>query len=362
MKGMTHFLVGVAIASFVSAAVEATMIEHSFILLLGGVFGILPDTLDFRFARYFEHHDVEASPGETELDPRRVVDAIAEGIETAWREKRTVKVKLHSIKVGSDAWRQYTVRLDDQAGKVTCRIGPLVTTGQVPHPGTEPKGNMYAERAIRAPLRHTYSAETTIDIWHGNDYAFVPQEENVRVDFIPWHRRWSHSLTLGLLLAPLGFLFYGLSSMGLWAAVIIAGAFWGHVIVDQLGMLGSNLFYPFTKRRARGMYLTSSGDKLDNLYTNLLAVSAIFFNFNAALPKPAFIPWPAGLWVDDLAWPGGYLVSLAVYWGLYLIPPMIVIGLLYRWYNRRAEGGEAMTKEALEQADIISETEDPSGG
>lgn len=59
MKGLTHFLVGIAVATCFGTAMRASMAEASFILILGGMFGILSDTLDFRFARYIEKHDYE---------------------------------------------------------------------------------------------------------------------------------------------------------------------------------------------------------------------------------------------------------------------------------------------------------------
>ena len=66
MKGITHFISGVAVATFFPQAVQAAAQDLSFILVLGGIGGILPDTLDFKLARYFERVDVKRNiaPGE----------------------------------------------------------------------------------------------------------------------------------------------------------------------------------------------------------------------------------------------------------------------------------------------------------
>jgi len=35
---------------------------QSLYFLLGGIFGLLPDTLDFKFYRFFIKHDIEVAP------------------------------------------------------------------------------------------------------------------------------------------------------------------------------------------------------------------------------------------------------------------------------------------------------------
>ena len=65
MKGISHFLAGVAAATFVPGVVESAA-QGSYLIVLGGFFGLLPDTLDFKFARYFEHHvNIDPDPGES---------------------------------------------------------------------------------------------------------------------------------------------------------------------------------------------------------------------------------------------------------------------------------------------------------
>ena len=62
MKGLTHFISGVAMGSFIPAAVRMAnnKIDNSLILGLGGLFGIMPDTLDFQVGQFFSQADYDA--------------------------------------------------------------------------------------------------------------------------------------------------------------------------------------------------------------------------------------------------------------------------------------------------------------
>jgi membrane-bound metal-dependent hydrolase YbcI (DUF457 family) len=84
---------------------------------------------------------------------------------------------------------------------------------------------------------------------------------------LPWHRRWSHSL---LLAAAAGCLL-GLLADWQMGAVVTTG--WGiHILEDQLGYMGSNLFWPLTRRRQAGLRCFHSGDAPSNVLTIWLAL------------------------------------------------------------------------------------------
>ena len=53
MKGIAHFITGVALATFFPEVVQSGA-QGSLLPMLGGIAGILPDTLDFKFARYLK--------------------------------------------------------------------------------------------------------------------------------------------------------------------------------------------------------------------------------------------------------------------------------------------------------------------
>jgi hypothetical protein len=51
VKGIAHFITGIAIATFFPEVARAGALG-SLLPVLGGIAGILPDTLDFKFGRY----------------------------------------------------------------------------------------------------------------------------------------------------------------------------------------------------------------------------------------------------------------------------------------------------------------------
>ena len=358
MKGLTHYIVGVAMATFFINAVQMTLIDKSWILLLGGIFGILPDFMDFRFARYLIVHDYEVTPGHKELNPRVVAETITKAIDQAGQTGKPVKIKLHSMKVTQDLWRQYSVRFDTDRKEIIAKIGPLVTTGQVEQPDTAPKGDKaVAVARYKSDLNHTYHLATNIDIWHGNDYEFVPEGDKVRVDFIPWHRKIWHSMTAAFLFAPFGFLFYGLDYEGILAAIIIIVAFWSHVIADQMGNLGSNLFYPFTKKRARGLKLTSAADPFSNISFVWGSIAIIIFNFNAFNYTHTFMMWGIENYHGI-----NYFIGFGEYFLLIVLIPMILLKLGITFYKKKfidkGKVEEKLSDEEMEALESLAEISD----
>ncbi len=134
MKGITHFLTGVALATFFPEVVRQAA-DGSLLPVLGGIAGILPDTLDFKFARYFERYDLEIDPG-PHPDPRQIADALVGAMRRAYETGQSQNIMLHTIRLGADLWRQYVVRFDPRRNEVAVRIGPVANTGQVPFLGS----------------------------------------------------------------------------------------------------------------------------------------------------------------------------------------------------------------------------------
>jgi membrane-bound metal-dependent hydrolase YbcI (DUF457 family) len=380
MKGIAHFITGVAVATFFPEVVRQAA-AGSLLPMLGGIAGILPDTLDFRFARYFEKYDLEIDPGPAP-DAREIAEQMAGAMRRAYDTGTSQNVMLHTIRLGPDLWRQYTVRLDPGqwseegappqpghseetrffpknlvsgqggegappqrgCGEVAVRIGPVVNTGQVPLPGSEPAGATEARVKIGAPLVHTYDEEIKVDIFSGPSFRFERQGDQLHVHFLDWHRRWSHSLTLAAAMglgtagitALIEFVSAGsLTQTPLWAGLVVGLGFAAHVLEDQLGFMGSNLFHPFTRRRTAGLQLLRSGDTVPNFLTVWTAAALILLNLDRFSAQPRLDPW----------W----------FLGLAIVLPMAVLGGLYQWQRRR---GKPETKESLQQRDIISEMEE----
>ncbi len=208
------------------------------------------------------------------------------------RDEKPQNIMPHTIRLGADLWRQYTIRFAPQHNEVAVRIGPVVNTGPVPLPGSEganlpssevganpcgrppenpcgrppenPCGHPPGEVQIKVgiPMAPTYDAENKVDIFSGPSFKFERRDDQLHVHFLDWHRRWSHSLTLAAALGLLGWLVFGK-----WGGLVIGLGFAGHVLEDQLGFMGSNLFYPFTKKRTTGLQLLRSGDAVPNFLT-----------------------------------------------------------------------------------------------
>ncbi|MDD4871638.1 MAG: metal-dependent hydrolase [Kiritimatiellae bacterium] len=274
MKGIAHFSVGIALASFFQQAVQAGSEGNPLYFILGGVFGLLPDTLDFKFYKFLYKRDIEISPDPKDPDPQVVADGLAFAVNKTFDTGKPVRIKLNTIRLGSDLWRQYKMKFDVGNRKVIASIGPVVRTDQSvvkEYSGKEKK----ASATLVCGIKPDYEVETTIDILDGPLFMMTPSADGRIIPaFIPWHREWSHSFIVGLLFALVGAVAW--SPL---AGVISFFAYGAHILLDQLGFLGSNLFYPFhASRRAGGMKLIHSGDMLPNFGTVWLSCLAIFWN------------------------------------------------------------------------------------
>lgn len=346
VKGIAHFVTGVTLATFFPEVVRQAA-EGSLLPVLGGIAGILPDTLDFKFARYFERYDLEIDPG-PEPDARAIAERLVGAMRTAYETGKPQSVMLHTIRLGADLWRQYVVRFDPAHNEVAVRIGPVVNTGQVPFPGSEPETAEEVRVKVGVPMVHTYDAENRVDIFSGPSFRFVRKGDRLHVHFLDWHRRWSHSLTLATVLA-LGvagifalveWLTRGaISRTPLWAGVVTGLGFAGHILEDQLGFMGSNLFYPFTRERFIGLQLLRSGDAIPNFLTVWLSVAMILFNLDRFSASPRLDP------------PVYLLLAVAL--------PLVGLDGLYLLQRRRQEPEAG---EATQQRDILSEVEEVEVG
>ncbi len=342
MKGIAHFITGVAIATCFPDVVRQAA-AGSLLPTLGGIAGILPDTLDFKFARYFEAYDLEIDPG-PKPDAQEIAAQLVGAMRQAYETGEPRNVMLHTIRLGADLWRQYTVRFDPSQNEVAVRVGPVVNTGQVPLPGSEPADAEEVRLKVGVPLVHTYDAENRVDIFSGPSFKFERRGDRLHVHFLDWHRRWSHSLTLatalglgaGGIAALMELLTRGsLTRTPLWTGLVVGLGFTGHVLEDQLGFMGSNLFYPFTRNRTIGLQLLRSGDAMPNFLTVWTAVMVILFNLDRFSAQPRL----------DAGW----------FLGLAVVLPLVVLGSVYWWQRKHRR---AAPREALRQREIVSETEE----
>lgn len=309
VKGIAHFVTGVAVASFFPEIIHSASHHLSFAPLLGGFAALLPDTLDFKFVRYLERRDEEIDPATitTEVghpDPQAIAERIASAMNRARESGEKVKVHLHTLKLGPDLWRQWSVAFEPLHNQVVVRMGLAVTTGQVPYMGSEIPGLEMGRADVDCGILCTYGAETQIDILGGPSLAFERTGDAVEVIFLPWHRAWTHSLGMALLLGAIGAFFtpiYGL---------VMALAVLAHIVEDQFGYMGSNIFFPLTRRRTMGLKLFRSGDAIPNFLAVWTGLSIIFLNLDRFSDAPVIPVLPYVLGV--VALPFLFLLGLEI--------------------------------------------------
>ncbi len=330
MKGIAHFVSGVAAASFLPAAVTSAE-QGSLVLALAGACALLPDTLDFKLTRYLEPLDDEIAPTEAGFDAQAIAERIAAAMQAAFDSGLPQTVQLHTLRLGADLWRQYAIRFAPETNEVLVRPGPAVNTSRMPYPDSELPGAAEGRATVGAPMVHTYDAETTIDIFSGPCFRFERREDAVHVTFLPWHRRWTHSLTLAAALGLAGGFLLG-PTFG--AAIGLGVA--AHILEDQLGFMGSNLLWPFTRQRTQGLRLVRSGDPIPNFGTVWVAIALTLFNLDrfSAAPRLPTAPY----------------VLLAV-----VLPTLVMLVAYLRGRRKKAQ---PLSLEGLRQADIVAEAQE----
>jgi membrane-bound metal-dependent hydrolase YbcI (DUF457 family) len=332
MKGIAHFAVGVAVATFFPGIVHDAAQCLAFGPVLGGIAGLLPDTLDFKLLRYLQRPDEvidpahfdTAEPGTGQLDPQPMANRIAAAVDQAYESGHRAQIQLHTLQLGSDLWRRWCLEFDAPQRQVRVHLGPVVSTSQVARAGSVPAGLASGSAQVRAPLLVRENSEIVVDIFSGPSLSLEPGGDGVEVIFLPWHRAWTHSLLVALVLGLLGALLapvYG---------VVVALAVLAHILVDQLGHMGSNLLFPFARRRTRGLGLFHSGDALPNFVTVWTSGALILFNLDRFSAQPTLAPWP--------------YFSLAV-----ALPALLLLGTMLAPHRGQGRATPTPIGEALEE-------------
>lgn len=267
MKGIAHFASGLCVASFVPRVVEQAA-QGSLLIPLGGACAMLPDTLDFRFAKFVERRDADLIPDRAHPDPQALAEAFAREFARVTPDRPRI-VQFHPLRLGVVDWVTYAVRFDVAAGEVVVTMG-------------DEEG-----RAHVGQLDYPYDGALEVIELGGPSLRLSQGEQGYRIEFLPWHRQWTHSLVLAAALgAALGLL------LGPTAGLVGGLGYAVHVLEDQLGYLGSNLFWPFTRRRFDGMRLLHAGDAIPNVVTVWLALTLLLLNLDRARDVPLIAVGP----------------------------------------------------------------------
>ena len=282
MKGLTHLMAGVAWASCWPAAVSAGAAGHPGLFILGAACGILPDTLDFRVIRYLYPHEMEIIPDPRRPDPQLIARALATAIARARGDGKPFRVRLHTARVAAGLWHQYRLRFDVAAQRIHVDFTGTVNTSREARPASSAdSAPSSASAALPCAIALDYRAAFDVDIFDGPTFGFDPMADGrVRVRFIPWHRQCTHSLVVA---AGVGAAAWGLG--GATAGAVAAGAWALHVLADQTGFMGSNLWFPFTRRRTPGYQLAEADNPWVNATVVASAIVLVFWNL-ARLASP----------------------------------------------------------------------------
>ena len=271
MKGIAHFAAGIAVASFFPSAVSAAAEGNGLYLLAGGFFGLLPDTLDFKFARYLCAHDVEVAPDPLSPDAGMVAHALASAVADAHASKREVCIKLHSVRINADRWLSYRIAVNRLCSTLSVEFGDVIDSGG--NPVERLPGRSSAEVKLPVDLVMDYGSIIDVGFLEGPTLLLRPCDECVESVFIHWHRAWSHSLALAGVLGVLMGMFAGYV-----AGLIVALALVSHILIDQAGFMGGSYLFPLVHARRAGMRIVSSSDTIGNFAAVWLSGAIVLWN------------------------------------------------------------------------------------
>jgi len=315
MKGLTHFVSGVAAATFIpqvvrmsaSARLDVDGAASSFIIVLAGMFGMMPDTLDFKFGQFFQKPKFVVDPDPLNPDPQSIADAFASAVNEAGSTGNEVRIQFYPIQLAGNEWRQYCIFFEKNS--VSVQVNEVVSTSQIPTPGTAPKENRSAtayfdyelkprtddldglNRLIRAsrqklkgpdkPKKHI--PPTTVDILSSSMFGLeLEADGKVFFNWLPWHRTWTHSYVLGAMLAvPAAVipLLLGIPLWWLYGLVAFIG-FATHITEDMTGHIGGSLLWPIMPQRTEGFELFKASDPRTNFSVIYSAFVLSIFNID----------------------------------------------------------------------------------
>jgi hypothetical protein len=289
MKGVTHYIAGIAAASCLPAVVAAAADGNPLYFMLAGLTGLLPDTLDFKCYRYFYPCRDEVIPDSRAPDAQGIADALARAVARAQADG-AASLRLSTVRLSGDRWLPYRVTFAPARREVT------VTFEQPDDDDPTAFPLAFRCREATAPLPCDIllegDAATRVDILDGPIWAFRRSPgQGVHAAFIPWHRQWTHSFVCVALIAALALLANGTAA----CVVLLAGGL--HILMDQLGHMGSAIWWPFCKPRIPGLQLAHASDSWPNLAAIWLALLLLFWNLARLTPDTALYLNPIRLFV-----------------------------------------------------------------
>lgn len=298
MKGIVHYIGGLAVASCVPGVAAAGAAGEPWLMLLGGVAALLPDTVDFKIRRFLAERRVVIQPDPHDPDPAVIAAGIAAVIQRTWDSGLSSAVKFSTIPLGPRKWLPYEIFFDVAHRRVEVTVGSAGGGGPLLRK---------AVCKLNCPLRVDYEARVRVDILDGPLIEFENDGDSIVPRFLPWHRGWTHSLVVSLMAGMAVGALFG------WRAGLVAGAgHASHVLLDQAGGLGCALWSPFRHKRLPGKQWLRSSDAAANAWLVWVALVILYGNLQAVMP---------GM---DSALPGLRMLGWAI------LPYFVML-----WWNRR---------------------------
>ena len=262
-------------------------------------------------------------------------------------------VQLHTIQMGANLWQSYSLWFDRQNREVVVEIGPLVDTGQVPFAGTEPGDHALARVQVPCSFIQAFDKKSNISIMSGPCFEFVKRGENeVEIVFLPWHRTWSHSITLGIFMSlVVGWISYSLYGQMstpnaelywiprwlLYPLICLVGSL-VHIIEDSTGFMGNNLFWPVTKNRTQGWGLMSAAEAIPNFFFVWSSIVLILFNLDFHRWAPDKFPSGVASYESFLFW-------------MWVVPVALMVFFFKQGKREKAEAKDSEARKTQEDFD-----------
>jgi membrane-bound metal-dependent hydrolase YbcI (DUF457 family) len=279
MKGIAHFLSGLALATLFPEVVHAAE-SGSILPVMGGLGGILPDFLDFKFVQFWETYDEEVDPG-PDPNAEYIADAIVNAMNKAYQSATPIHLKLHTIRLSADSWQRYSLDFLPSTGELLVGVGGVVATNQKSNTHTHGMPPQTARRFLPFTMQVNYRQHYEIDAFQGPSFLFSRDKDTVRVRFLDWHRRWTHSLLVALVVGLLVYLMADLLfdwTTAFWAGLVSWVGYSTHILEDQLGYLGSRLWWPLDNHSQPGLKWFHAGEVIPNFICVWLSLLLILYN------------------------------------------------------------------------------------
>jgi len=259
MKGITHFCAGIAVASCFPYAVETAVSGNTICFVIAGIMSIIPDTIDFKFLCFIKHIDYRIIPEYDNFDPNVIAKEFAIAVEQCHLTNKKQTIRLCSVRMSPENWFEYSISF---RGKEI-----------IVKENSERKSSKKGIATAVLPFHCSYDATTTATIFVGPTISITPKEGYTQVDFIDWHRGFSHSFVMALVLSLLITIFFNIT-----VGIIALTAYSSHILLDQIGHMGSAIFWPFNRNKIKGYSLCHSSSRFGNIFTVAVSSLVVFAN------------------------------------------------------------------------------------